>query len=316
MEVAGARTDVGQRSETVRRANLSAIVREAARPRSGVALQLVARTGLTRSAIRGLIGELALAGIVSENEPARLGTPGRPSPVVRPQSAGAVVLALEIAVDSLAAPRRRARRRGLRRSCASTGPAATPPSTTIAADLADLAGSVRRRRPDRRPAGRRRRRGRRRRPAARRAGRRWRRTWAGATCRSVSGSRARSATTVGPDRGRQRRRPRRSRRARRGAAVGADDVLFLSGEDGVGGGVIVDGQPLTGAAGYGGEVGHMPVNPDGSPCRCGSVGCWETEVGEAALLRRAGHPPRRRSQRGRRRPARSRRPAPAPRWAR
>ena len=78
---------------------------------------------------------------------------------------------------------------------------------------------------------------------------------------------------------------------RRGAARGADDVLSSSGEVGVGGGLIVDGRPLTGVAGYGGEVGHMPVNPDGRPCRCGSIGCWETEVGEGALLRRAGHPP-------------------------
>ena len=78
---------------------------------------------------------------------------------------------------------------------------------------------------------------------------------------------------------------------RRGAAVGAQHVLFISGEVGVGGGLIVDGQPLTGAGGFAGEVGHMPVNPDGRTCRCGSVGCWETEVGEGALLRRAGHPP-------------------------
>ena len=78
---------------------------------------------------------------------------------------------------------------------------------------------------------------------------------------------------------------------RRGAAIGAQHVLFLSGEVGVGGGLIIDGQPLTGARGFAGEVGHMPVNPDGRTCRCGSVGCWETEVGEGALLRRAGHPP-------------------------
>ena len=78
--------------------------------------------------------------------------------------------------------------------------------------------------------------------------------------------------------------------ARRGAAVGVDDVVFLSGEVGVGGGLIVDGQPLTGSAGFGGEVGHMPVNPVGTPCRCGSYGCWETEVGDEALLIRAGHP--------------------------
>jgi predicted NBD/HSP70 family sugar kinase len=76
---------------------------------------------------------------------------------------------------------------------------------------------------------------------------------------------------------------------RRGAALGADHVLFISGEVGVGGGLIVDGKPMTGAVGYGGEVGHMPVNPNGVRCHCGSVGCWETEAGEGALLVRAGH---------------------------
>jgi predicted NBD/HSP70 family sugar kinase len=75
---------------------------------------------------------------------------------------------------------------------------------------------------------------------------------------------------------------------RRGAGAGVDDVLFVSGEVGVGGGAIVGGRQLTGAAGYAGEVGHMPVNPEGSACRCGSVGCWETEVGEGVLLARAG----------------------------
>jgi predicted NBD/HSP70 family sugar kinase len=67
-------------------------------------------------------------------------------------------------------------------------------------------------------------------------------------------------------------------------------VLYLSGEVGVGGGIIVDGRPLTGVAGYGGEIGHMTVNPDGVRCGCGSTGCWETEVGAVALLRRAGRP--------------------------
>ena len=50
---------------------------------------------------------------------------------------------------------------------------------------------------------------------------------------------------------------------RRGAARGIDDVVLVWGSVGVGGGLIVDGRPLTGAAGYGGEVGHIPVNPDG-----------------------------------------------------
>ena len=39
--------------------------------------------------------------------------------------------------------------------------------------------------------------------------------------------------------------------------MGAQHVLFLSGEVGVGGGLIIDGQPLTGARGFAGEVGHM-----------------------------------------------------------
>ena len=48
---------------------------------------------------------------------------------------------------------------------------------------------------------------------------------------------------------------------RRGAAAGTADAIFLSGEVGLGGGLIVGGRPLTGVAGYGGEVGHLPVNP-------------------------------------------------------
>ena len=70
----------------------------------------------------------------------------------------------------------------------------------------------------------------------------------------------------------------------RGVAMGASNVVFLSGEVGVGGGIILGGRPMTGAGGYGGEVGHMVVNPAGRSCRCGRRGCWETEVGEGAVL--------------------------------
>ena len=41
---------------------------------------------------------------------------------------------------------------------------------------------------------------------------------------------------------------------------------------------------MMGAGGYGGEVGHMVVNPSGRSCRCGRRGCWETEIGEDAVL--------------------------------
>jgi predicted NBD/HSP70 family sugar kinase len=64
--------------------------------------------------------------------------------------------------------------------------------------------------------------------------------------------------------------------------------VYVSGEVGIGTGVIVDGRPMLGYAGYAGEAGHTLINPDGRPCRCGATGCWETEAGESALRRKAG----------------------------
>ena len=67
-------------------------------------------------------------------------------------------------------------------------------------------------------------------------------------------------------------------------------MIYVAGEVGLGLGVILDGKPMLGAAGYAGEAGHTVINPDGRPCRCGSTGCWETEVGEEAFARSAGIP--------------------------
>jgi predicted NBD/HSP70 family sugar kinase len=79
--------------------------------------------------------------------------------------------------------------------------------------------------------------------------------------------------------------------ARRGAGRGVNDLVYVSGEVGIGVGVISGGRPLLGAAGYSAEAGHMLVNPGGAICGCGARGCWETEAGELALLRRAGIEP-------------------------
>ena len=98
-----AREAVGQRSETVRRANLSAIVRELHLRGPLSRSDLVGLTGLTRSAVRVLIGELVAGGLVREERSEPAGTPGRPSPLVCPDGTGTVVLAVEINVDSLAA---------------------------------------------------------------------------------------------------------------------------------------------------------------------------------------------------------------------
>lgn len=77
----------------------------------------------------------------------------------------------------------------------------------------------------------------------------------------------------------------------RGAAVGIDDVAYLSGSVGIGGGFYVGGQPLRGALGFAGEVGHTLVDSDGERCRCGAKGCLETKVGENQLLAAAGRLP-------------------------
>ena len=79
--------------------------------------------------------------------------------------------------------------------------------------------------------------------------------------------------------------------SRFGAGVGVGQMVFVSGEVGVGGGLVDAGRPVIGSHGFAGEIGHIPVNPDGQLCRCGSVGCWETEVGEPVLLERAGLDP-------------------------
>ncbi len=279
-------SDIGQRSETVRRANLSAIARGLHERGPLSRSDLVAATGLTRSAIRSLVGELASAGFVTEEGAVRLGTPGRPSPLVRPDPVSATVLALEILVDSIAA------------SIVGFGgvqlehvrqdrPRLQLNVDDVVADLATMAADLRARAGTpivgvgvavagvvRRSDG----------LVSMGPNLGWVDVPLGARLDRVLGIRAPLVVTNDADAGVLAEH-------RRGAAEGTDDVLFVSGEVGVGGGAIVGGRPLTGAAGYGGEIGHLPVNPDGAACRCGATGCWETEVGEGVLLARAGLAP-------------------------
>lgn len=76
----------------------------------------------------------------------------------------------------------------------------------------------------------------------------------------------------------------------RGAARRLSHLVYLSCDVGVGGGVIVGGRPMMGASGYAGEIGHQPFNPGGHLCRCGNVGCWETEIGSHAVAAAVGCP--------------------------
>ncbi|MGY1643053.1 ROK family protein [Geodermatophilus sp. SYSU D00703] len=71
---------------------------------------------------------------------------------------------------------------------------------------------------------------------------------------------------------------------------GRRDFLYLSGQIGIGGAAVLGGRVMTGSAGWAGEVGHVCVDPDGPPCRCGSTGCLEQYAGRHALLAAAGLP--------------------------
>ncbi|RII08071.1 N-acetylglucosamine repressor [Streptomyces sp. YIM 130001] len=67
-----------------------------------------------------------------------------------------------------------------------------------------------------------------------------------------------------------------------------DTFLYLTGEIGVGGALVLDGRLLRGAHGFAGEIGHVVVDPDGPECRCGARGCLEQYAGQRALLSAAG----------------------------
>ncbi len=71
-----------------------------------------------------------------------------------------------------------------------------------------------------------------------------------------------------------------------------EDFVFVSGEIGVGAGIVIAGELFRGVRGLGGELGHVTVDPAGLVCSCGSRGCLESVAGQEALLRAAGLPTR------------------------
>jgi predicted NBD/HSP70 family sugar kinase len=69
------------------------------------------------------------------------------------------------------------------------------------------------------------------------------------------------------------------------------DFLHVSAEIGIGAALVVAGGLLHGTRGFAGELGHVPVHPDGPDCACGGRGCLEQYAGEEAVLRAAGLEP-------------------------
>lgn len=75
-----------------------------------------------------------------------------------------------------------------------------------------------------------------------------------------------------------------------GAARGERNFIAMVVSTGVGGGIVVDGRLLDGAAGNAGHIGHVIVEPDGRECPCGARGCLEAEASGTAIATRTGRP--------------------------
>ena len=274
--------------EEIRRRNASTLLRHVHLGGPLCRAELAARMGLNRSTIRALTTELARVGLVEEESPSDTGRAGRPSLLVRPASDRIYVLAFDVAVDRLVAARVGLggvildRREAVR-------PRAGPDLPQVVEVLARFGRQLHRAAP----------------PSA--------------TCVGVGASYCGmirpgdGMVRFGPDLGwvDQAFGAELGRRLGlglpvlvgneahlgaqaehlRGAGVGLENLIYLHGDVGVGGGIIVGGRLLGGDGGYGCEVGHMVVNPyDGRACGCGSYGCLEAEVGERALLDAAGRP--------------------------
>jgi predicted NBD/HSP70 family sugar kinase/biotin operon repressor len=66
-------------------------------------------------------------------------------------------------------------------------------------------------------------------------------------------------------------------------AAAADVLVYARLSAGIGAGIVIGGRVFRGANGFAGEIGHVPVDPNGRICRCGNRGCLETLVGSEAV---------------------------------
>jgi predicted NBD/HSP70 family sugar kinase len=274
----------GATQDEVRRHNLAALVRFLHEHGSTSRSELVSHTGLNRSTVGGLLADLVSVGLVRETEPVGKGV-GRPSFGVEPVHDRAYVLAIDLRVDRTIAAlvgfggvvleRRQQRYR--------TG---QPREERILAQLVDVCTDLLASAPPgavqvgvgvgvpglvRQPDGLVR--------FAPNLG--WVDVPLGEHLAEALGVSTPVVVGNDSDLGAVAERLR-------GSAIGAANVVYLSGQVGVGGGIVIDGRLLMGSQGYGGEVGHMRVNPRGRACRCGAIGCWETEIGEPAVRLAAG----------------------------
>jgi predicted NBD/HSP70 family sugar kinase len=268
----------GARPDEVRRHNRTALLRRLHVDGPSTRASLAVELGLNRSTIKALVDGLAETGVVAERVPAQRSGAGRPSLLVLPQPHAAVVLAIDIRVEQVAMAMVGLGGEIIGRDSWNLHTRTRDPREVIThivesaklltdeLDLQPVAVGVSVSGVVRRSDG----------WVHEAPNLHWTNVALGERLSAVMGL----PVQVGND-------AELGALAEhvRGAARGASDMVYISADVGVGGGVISNGTPLRGTGGYVGELGHMVVRPGGLPCYCGCEGCWETEVGEAALCR-------------------------------
>ena len=73
-----------------------------------------------------------------------------------------------------------------------------------------------------------------------------------------------------------------------GGATGLSNYVSMVVSTGVGGGIVLDGKLLDGALGNAGHIGHIVVNPGGTQCGCGVLGCLEAEASGTGIRLQTG----------------------------
>ncbi|WP_093088900.1 ROK family protein [Pseudonocardia oroxyli] len=273
----------GTRPDDARRHNRTALLRRLHVDGPCTRATLASELGLNRSTIKAVVDGLAEAGVVTEAVPAQRSGAGRPSLLVLPEASAAVVLAVDVRVDQVSMAMVGIGGQILGRHSWNLHRTTRLPGEVIThvAESAQLLRDelgVREQSVGVSVPG-----------VVRRAdglvfeapNLGWREVGLGTRLEAVLGS----PTAVGNDGDLGALAEHL-----RGAAREVADLLYLSADVGVGGGVIVGGVPFRGSTGYLGEIGHMIVKPGGRACFCGEQGCWETEVGEPALCRALGLP--------------------------
>ena len=278
----------GVKSENVRASNMSTVLRNIlASPGEVTRAGLSQRTGMTRATISRLVDDLVGAGLVRELEPGDGGGRGRPANRLTPAEGSAVALGVEVDVASLDAmlvdiAGRELGHRRIERDFADSAPeetmalAAREAHTLLEGTLPDGALFL-------------------------------------GTGVGLPGLVSPSRLALAPNLG-WRDIPHDQLLApladlnpvvvaneadlaayavaytRPGVAGGPSTFVYVSGEVGVGAGVIVDHRPMSGARAWSGEIGHMCADPNGPLCRCGARGCLEAYLGVRALAEHVGAP--------------------------